>query len=116
MNHQVGWGAPSYNFQTRQTYWWGGGVPGVSWGIVLPEGSEGWFNHIDGATYQDGGWGASRYNWYDWGRGQYSGFLWWPVRIIHVCVIYFGCGGDVYPTVHYFVHQDGSFYIHVWDE
>ncbi len=114
--HQLFWGAPSYDWRVIQTYWWGGGNPGVNWGIVLPYGSQGYFAHLDGGTYQDGGWGASLYNWYDWGRGPYSGFLWWPVRIIHECVIGVGCGGGFYPTFHIFVHQDGWWYVHRWSE
>jgi len=115
LSYQVFWGEPSFSIHARQVWWWGGGTPGVAWGIVLPYGSSLWFTHLDGYAYQDGGYGTGRYEWYDYlGRGAYTGFLWWPTRIVHACIFKYGCAGDLYPTFHFYVHNDGSWWVSWW--
>jgi len=119
---QIYWGGPSYRLSATFSYWWGGGIPGVQWGIVVPLCANGFpcethYTHIDSWYYRDAGYSPdTRYEWYNYaGRGLYTGFLWTPTRLVNVAVQLPCCyTQQLRPHFNIYTHNDGSWRVDSW--
>lgn len=106
--------------------WWGGGIPGVQWGVVIPypynPGAsitwaycDAYHDPMHGSCYEDHGYALGYpynccpYFYYNWAnRGPQAGLALETTRVVQSTLWPFTL---YYPQLNVFMHQDGSWYV-----